>query len=192
MTDFGIYWLATTLSMIVIFVAALNAIQDWLDTLPTTSTSTTVALDDLMAVSIIGWIILAVFMSIISAISLAIQGGAIHLAATIALGGDGTLVYLYRRIVPFNTILTVGFVALFLALLLFGSTVAEVSFLVPLAMGAGVFGALYYMAELVAQVYDFCWWSGCGAIILGGILLEAISCYANSALASLLSGLMAQ
>jgi hypothetical protein len=50
-------------------------------------------------------------------------------------------------------------------------------------------GVAYYTAELVSQVYNFGWFSGCVAIFIAGLLLAAISCGANVLLFSIMRGL---
>jgi len=156
----------------------------------TTSTAGASAdLDDLFAASVIGLVILAVVYGIGSVISLMIQGGSIHIAATYILAGDGTLVYLYRRLVPFQTLVALGLSGAFVLLVLMGSA-AEIWFLTPILMLLGSIGVWYKMSELVGEVYNFGWGTGCAAIFLGSILLAMLSCGANYVIAAILSGLL--
>jgi hypothetical protein len=187
--DFLVYALVIALCMAAILVLVLGQIQDMLDSMTiTTPSSTHVDLDPIMTASAIGLIVMVVFYGITSTISLAIQGGAIHAAATLIMGGDGTLVYLYRRIVPFQTWAVFGMTAGFLILMLFGST-TDIWFMTPLLMAVVSVGVAYYTAELVSQVYNFGWFSGCVAIFIAGLLLAAISCGANVLLFSIMRGL---
>lgn len=189
MVDFVVYALVISLCLATIFVLVLGQIRDMLDSMTiTTPSSTHVDLDPILTASAIGLIIMTVFYGITSTISLAIQGGAIHAAATLVMGGDGTLVYLYRRIVPFQTWAAFGITVGFLILMLFGST-TDVWFLTPMLMVVASVGVAYYTAELVSQVYDFGWFSGCVSIFIAGILLAALSCGANLVLFSIMGAL---
>ncbi len=189
--DFGLYWLVITLSLIAIFVFTADAIRDMIDSVPMTTATTDVSanMDELFAASVIGLIVLAVVYGIGSVISLLIQGGSIHIAATYLLAGDGTLVYLYRRLVPFETVITLALSGGFVVLALVGST-TEIFFLTPILMILGTIGVLYKMSELVGDVYDFGWGTGCLAIVLGSVLLAMLSCGTNYVIAALLSGLL--
>lgn len=190
MMDFGVYWLVITLSLITIFVFTADAIRDMIAAMPTTTSSDlSTDLDELFAASVIGLIVLAVVYGIGSVISLMIQGGSIHIAATYILAGDGTLVYLYRRLVPFQTVVTLGLSGAFVLLVLMGST-TEIWFLTPILMLFGSIGVWYKMSELVGDVYNFGWGTGCAAIFLGSILLAMLSCGANYVIAAILSGLL--
>jgi hypothetical protein len=186
MMDLGIYWLVVTLCLIAIFVFVLKAIQDMIDAMPTT---TTTDLSTLYNASVIGLIMVAVIYGITSVLSLLLQGAAIHAAATYILAGDGTLVYLYKRLVPFMTVVVLGYAGVFVFLGLFSSA-KEVLCLVPMIVAGGTVGMFYYMSKLVGEVYNFGAGSGCGAILMGGVLLAMLSYAANYALFSLLSGLL--
>jgi hypothetical protein len=186
MMDLGIYWLVVTLCLIAIFVFVLKAIQDMIDSMPTT---TTTDLSALYNASVIGLIMVAVIYGIASVLSLLLQGAAIHAAATYILAGDGTLVYLYRRLVPFMTVVALGYAGVFVFLGLFSSA-KEVLCLVPMIVMVGTVAMFYYMSKLVGEVYNFGAGSGCGAILIGGVLLAVLSYVANYALLSLLGGLL--
>jgi hypothetical protein len=187
--DFLIYWLVFTICMAAIFILVLSEIQDLFDEMPAASPSSTqVDLDTLLAASAVTLIIIAVFYGLVYTITLAIQGGAIHVVATFLFAGDNTLRYLYRRFVPFQTWVTFGFSAGFIILLLAGSG-SDISYLVPLVMIAGAVGVAWYTAELISRIYHFGWLSGCGTIVLAGILLAALSCGLNSVLMGLMTAL---
>jgi hypothetical protein len=154
----------------------------------TTPGTVTTDLDTLMSASIIALVIGGIFYGIVYTVSLAIQGGAIHVASTFVLGGNGKLVYLYRRLVPFQTWATFGIAAGFIILMMFGSA-TDTYFLMPLVMTAASIGVAYYTVEIISQVYDFGWFSGCLAMLIAGILLAVLSCGTNALLISLLAGL---
>jgi tetratricopeptide (TPR) repeat protein len=186
MMDLGMYWLVVTLSLMAIFVAVMKPIRDMVNAMPT---ATNADLDALFGASVIGLVMLAVIYGISSALSLLVQGAAIHAAATYILAGDGTLVYLYKRLVPFMTAAALVFAGLFVCLALFGS-VTEFWCLVPMILSGGTVVMVYYMSRLIGEVYNFGAGSGCGAILIGGVLLAVLSYAANYALLSLLGGLL--
>lgn len=184
--DLGIYWLVVTLSLIAIFVFVMKAIQDMVEATPSAMNAD---LDALFSAGVIGLVMLAVIYGITSVLTLLIQGAAIHAAATYVLAGDGTLVYLYKRLVPFMTVVMLAFSAVFVCLALFSSA-TEVWCLVPMMIAGGTVGVVYYMSKLVGEVYNFGAGSGCGAILIGGVLLAALSYAVDYALLSLLGGLL--
>jgi hypothetical protein len=187
--DFLVYALAVSISFMAIILLALGPIQDMLNSMPMTTTSTVSAdLDTLRTASVISLIIAAIFYGIVYTISLAIQGGMIHAAATLVLGGDGTLVYLYRRLVPFQTWATFGIAAGFIIIMLFGSA-TDTFFLMPMVVVIASVSVAYYTAEIISQVYNFGWFTGCLAMIIAAILLAVLSCGANAVLFSLMGGL---
>lgn len=185
--DFGIYFLVTTISLLLVFVLSIPAIEDLFDTMP--GVTPTGSLDALLTASIIALVMIAVVVGISSVISLAVQGVAIHAAAIYILGGEGTLIYLYRRIVPFESMVTAAFGGGFVIMTLFGSS-GEVWFLISLASIVGSVAAAYYMAVLVGEVYNFGAGSGCGAILLGSVLLAVVSWFGNYLLVRLLGSLL--
>jgi tetratricopeptide (TPR) repeat protein len=187
--DFLVYWVVVSVSTVAVLLLVLSKIQDMLNSMiMTTPGAVTTDLDTLMSASIITLVVSGIFYGIVYTVSLLIQGGAIHVASTFVLGGSGTLVYLYRRLVPFQTWATFGIAAGFIVLMLFGS-VADTYLLMPLVMTAAVIGVAYYTAEIISQVYDFGWFSGCLAMLIAGILLAVLSCGTNALLISLLGGL---
>jgi len=186
--DLALYWLVATLGLVAIFVFAIDALEKLYNDMPAT-TAQQMDFEALFAASMTGLILVSVFYGIIAAISLVIQSGAIHVAARYLLGGDGTFVYLLRRYVPFQTMVMLGMAAAFVAVLLLGSQ-AEIWYLAPLLMMGASIGVWYYTIRLVADVYAFGWWSGCGAILLGSLLLGVVSFGGNLLLASVVSALL--
>jgi hypothetical protein len=185
--DFGLYWLVITISLMAVFGLTIRAIEEvYDDMLVYSPNSSSVDFSAFFAASIVTLMIMAVGYGIGSVIGLAIQGAAIHLAATYFLAGNGTLVYLYRRIVPFQTIVTLGYSFGFVVLILIGSA-SEIGFLVPLATVMAGVAVLYFMSEMVGEVYDFGAGSGCGAIFLGSFLLIVAYCGFNYAALMILS-----
>lgn len=175
MIDLGLYWLISVLAMIAILVFSLKLIQDLFNSLPTTTTGggmpTSTDFDLIETTSIAVLIPAAMINGIYGVVAILIQGAAIHFAATTFLGGNGALVYLYRRVVPFQTVVTlasaVGFVGLSLISEDFDAILALVSGVS--AVGGIVIAVL--LAQIVGQVYNFGAGNGCAAIVGGSILL---------------------
>jgi hypothetical protein len=188
--DFLIYWLIISISIAAVFLLILNILQEWLDEMAASSPgATTVDLEALLAASAISLIIVSVFYGIIYTLSLAVQGAAIHAAATYILGGDGKLRYLYHRLVPFQTWTTFGMVAAMTVFLLAGQA-TDIFFLMPLVLIVAFIGVCWYTIELISQVYQFGWWSGCGSMIIAGILLSILSAITNTVMFTLIEALL--
>jgi hypothetical protein len=172
MIDLVIYWIANAISSIVTVVFLLDAINEMLLELGY-MTPVDVDLDALLAASLPSLIGSSLINSLGGIFGLVLQLLAIHYAAILFLRGDGTIVYLFRRLVPFYTVLTAAFTVLFAILMAFGS-VTEVWLLIPLLLAAGGIGAFYYAAELVGEVYRLFWgrccWrrSGVGSVTASG------------------------
>jgi ABC-type multidrug transport system permease subunit len=186
--DFLLYALVVALSLAAIFVFTLETIRELIDTAPST-TITSEDLDVFFDASVVALFVLGAFYGIYSALTLALQGAAIHVVAACLFGGDGTLVYLYRRLVPFQTYVMLAFALLFVGLALTGSA-SGFWLTIPLIMLAGSFVALYLLSKLVGEVYQFGAGTGCLVILLGGVLMAVVAVLGNWALADLLSGML--
>jgi len=186
--DFVLYAVVMALGMIAVLVFTLDAIREMIEAMP----ATTVESEDLDAIfdaGVMPLLIMGGYVGISSALSLALQGGAIHVAAIYILGGDGTLVGFYRRLVPFQTIVTLIFAGMFVFLALGGSA-ADFWFLTPVVLLLGSLVAAYKMAELVGRAYNFGVGAGCGAILLGGVLLWVVTWFGNVAVMNVLGRLL--
>jgi hypothetical protein len=188
--DFGIYWLAATMSMVAILIFTLSVIQELFENMDVYSTgNVSEDIDILLGASIIGLLVAAVFFGIYQVVSLAVQGAFIHFTATTLFGGDGTLVYLFRRLVPFQTMVLMA-TALVLLLLGFTGDTAALLFLVGLGTLGGSLYVSFLYAKLIGDVYAFGAWSGCGAIFLGGILQAIVFYVGNYLILGLLGALL--
>lgn len=185
--DFGVYWLAATMSMIAILIFALAMIQDLFSGMMVGSTSDN--MDVLIGASIIGLLISSFFFGLYQVIALAMQGAFIHVAATAVLGGDGTLVYLFRRYVPFQTFVTI-IVAGVLMLLGFTGDIETMLFVIGMGSTVGALYVTYLLSKLIGEVYNFGAWSGCGAIFIGGIIQAVVTYIGNYAILSLMGALL--
>lgn len=189
LVDAGIYWVMLSLVLIIGFVLLLDFMQDVVNDYnasPAGAADPTEQIDDLAGAGIVALLIITLFISTANLISLFISGWAIHFSATMILGGDGTLVYLYRRYFNYNTIITVLYAGGFIVLGLFGSPEL---FLIAVGF-VGFFGsiaAVYWLSTIIAEVYNFGVASGCGAIIISGIVLAILQCGAQFFISTLIS-----
>lgn len=183
LTDFVLYALVMALSVVTILLFALDTLRDLIESAPTNSL-TPGELDALFNASVVGLALFGGFYGIYSALMLALQGGAIHLIATFFFGGDSPLVYLYRRLVPFQTYFMLALALIFVALALTGSAV-EFWLTIPLILMAVSVGAGYWIARLVGEVYHFGTGLGCLSLILGGVLIAIVAALGNAVLVSL-------
>jgi ABC-type multidrug transport system permease subunit len=186
--DFLLYALVVALSMAAIFVFTLETIRELIDSAPT-ATVTAEDLDTLFDASVVALMLLGVFYGVYAALTLAFQGAAIHVVAAYLFGGNGTLVYLYRRLVPFQTYVMLAYALVFVGLALTGSA-TDVWLIIPLIMLVAAFVVLYLMSKLVGEVYQFAAGTGCLVIFLGGVLMAVLAALGNWALASLLASLL--
>lgn len=187
LVDFIIFALVIALSIIAIMFLSLTAFDEAMDSAPTNSTSLmTGQLDTLLAASVVFTIVFAVFTGIFSAINMMIQGAAIHFSATTIFGGDGTLVYLYRRLVPFQTVIMLIGSAAFVVITLMRSP-ELLCFMFPMLSIAGTVIYYYLLSKLIGEVYNFGAGSGCGALLISSVLLAVLSFGAQYLLISVLS-----
>ena len=183
--DLVLYALVVALSTAAIFIFALDTLRELIESAPGNTLSST-DLDALFNASMVGIMLLGGFYGIYSALTLVIQGGAIHVVATMLFGGDGPPVYLYRRLVPFMTYFMLALALIFIGLALTGSAV-EFWLTIPLIMlGLSVF-ASYGIARLIGEVYHFGTGLGCVTLILGGILIAVLAGLGNAVLTKLLT-----
>lgn len=188
--DFAVYWLAATMSVIVIFIFTLSVIQDMFADMDLfTTASAAEDMDLLLEANVIVLLVTAVVFGIYQVVALAIQGGFIHLAATMVLGGDGLLVYLYRRLVPFQTVVSIITAGVLLLIGLAGDIQAMV-FVIGMGATVGSLYLFYLISRLVGEVYNFGAWSGCGAIFLGGIIQGVVFYVGNYVILSIIGALL--
>lgn len=183
MVDFVLYALVVALSTAAILIFALDAVRDLIESAPVSTVSSS-DLDALFDASMVGMMLLGGFYGIYSALALALEGGAIHLVATFFFGGDSPLVYLYRRLVPFQTYFMLAVALIFLILALSGAWLT-----IPLVMAAVSLGAGYWIARLIGEVYRIGTGLGCLTLILGGVLIAVVATVGNLLLTGALSAL---
>jgi len=190
--DTLLYALVTALALAAIFALTMNSLIELMDSLPPSPTSTSLTaaeLDLLRDISLGVLIPFALIGGVYSAISALIQGAAIHFAAITFFGGGASLVYFFRRFIPFQTVVMLGYAAVFLAA---GLLTSGTELWIILGV-AGFFGSIlvsYLLASLLGKVYSFGWGAGCGSIVLGGLVLAGISFFGSMILSALLSALL--
>lgn len=187
--DLLLYAVIAALSTVAILVLTLDTLVELFETAPGASTLTAEELDLLQDTSLGILVPFALLSGIYAVIGILIQGAAIHFAATTFFGGAAALVTFYRRFIPFQTVVTLGYTAAFIVI---GLLTSGMEF--GLIIGAaGVIGSIVIyvlLSSLLGKVYGFGAGAGCGAIVLGGLALAAISFLGSLALSALLSALL--
>lgn len=190
--DLLLYAVIAALSTVAILVLTLDTIVELSETLPAApgaSTLTAEELDLLQDTSLGILVPFALLSGVYAVIGILIQGAAIHFAAITFFGGAAALVTFYRRFIPFQTVVTLGYTAAFIVI---GLLTSGMEF--GLMIGAaGVIGSIVIyvlLSSLLGKVYGFGAGAGCGAIVLGGLALAAISFLGSLALSALLSALL--
>lgn len=190
--DLLLYALVAALSTVAIFVLTINTIVELFETLPASPGATTLTADelDLLRDTSFGVLIpFALLSAVYAAIGILIQGVAIHFAAITFFGGAASLVYFYRRFIPFQTVVMLAYAAVFIVA---GLLVSGMEFWI-LAGAAGLIGSIItfvLLSSLLGKVYNFGSGAGCGAILIGGLVLGAISFVGSMILSALLSVLL--
>ena len=186
--DFLLYALVVALSMTAIFVFTMETLRELIEAAPAADVSAE-ELDALFDASVLALFVLGAFYGIYSALTLAFQGAAIHVVAAYLFSGNSTLVYLYRRLVPFQTYVMLVYALVFVGLALTGSA-TEVWLLVPLLLLIGSLVVMVLLSKLIGGVYEFGAGMGCLAIFLGGVFMAVLAALGNWALAGLLSEML--
>ncbi|WP_119067081.1 HEAT repeat domain-containing protein [Aggregatilinea lenta] len=173
LVDLALYGLVSTLATLVSLVFAMPLIERLLkDMVAANAPGATLTFADIEAFTDASLAVLlptAVGSAVYGVIGVIITGAAIHFAATTFLGGDGTLVGLYHKLVPLST----GFMILWaLAFVLFASfgdfeSLLTYSFL----MFPATLVMYYVMSSVIGKVYRFSAFTGCLSIILGTVAL---------------------
>jgi hypothetical protein len=161
--DLALYAIITTLATLAIFTVGLEGLKDFYEDYSTftmvdpygTGTQEEVDWDAVGDISIALLIPISIGVGIVSIISLVIQAAGVHVAATMILGGTGTYVFLLRRYVPFQTIVTLLYgIAGVLMFVLLPNQPEIVTVILFLAIPASV-ALIYFSSALVADVYAF-------------------------------------
>ena len=189
LTDIGILWFVSAVALIVGLLLGADMMRDFAEEYAAASPSAqTEDFELLWEASIVAIIVMAMVYALMNVMTVLIQGGAIHLAATYILAGSGTLAYLYRRLLNFNTIVWLIGATIFAVLALTGGFFEALIAFSLLGFGGSLI-AIYFMTNIVAEVYGFGWFSGCGAIFLGGVLLYFVSVGSNYVILTILTAL---
>jgi hypothetical protein len=121
-------------------------------------------------------LVIAVVSAIASVITLAIQGGLIHLVATRLLGGKGTFTYMMCQITPFYTTVTVVFfIWAIIAMTLASTGAVLIGGICMLPMILASLFVLFKTAGKIGESYDFGVGSGCLSILIASIILAVVS-----------------
>lgn len=190
--DVLLYAMIAALTTVAIFVLTMNTIVDLYESLPASPGATTLTAEELDLLQDTGLGVLipfALLSAVYAVFGLLIQGAAIHFAAITFFGGAASLVYFYRRFIPFQTVVLLAYAAAFIVIGLLASGM-EFWILAGAVAFIGSIVVFLLLSSLLGKVYGFGGWSGCGAILLGGLVLAAISFLGSMVLSALLSALL--
>jgi len=171
--DFGLYGIVAAVSQFVMWHFAVDILERISDGALKVSVDNAPNLDAISNMSMTSVLLISVLVGVGAVVAMVLQGVFTHLAAAFMLGGTGTLPYLYRKLVPLQTVVVLIGAAAVVALGLWGGAFATLVFL---AFG-GMVGnlAVYYLTvRAVAKVYDFDYMSSVGALSLGSGLFVAV------------------
>ena len=169
--DFGLYGIVVMASQFATWLFAVNVIKEMMQRSP--ELYNTQNMDALFNMDMRGVFMTSLIAGVYAIIAIALQGAFIHLAATYFLSGRGTLAYLYRKLVPLQTVFTLISAAVIVALGLLVDATVAMPLMSLFGMVAGIV-MFYLIVQVVARVYNFGVWSGCGAIFLGGIVFGVV------------------
>ncbi len=171
--DLALYGLVSTLATLISLVFAMPLVEKLLeDMLATNAPGSTLTLTDIETFTDASLAVLlptAVGSAVYAVIGIMIMGVAIHFAATTFLGGDGTLVGLYHRLVPFSTGITILSALAFVVIAALGDLESLLTY--SFLMFPASLIIYYFMSSVIGKVYRFSAFTGCLSIILGTIAL---------------------
>ena len=168
--DFGLYGVVAIASQFAAWLFAADILQRLVEQSPQHDTQN---IDAFFNMDTRGIFLTSLLSGVYFIVGAALQGVFTHLAARYMLGGRGSLAYLYRKLVPLQTIFLFVTSAALVLLGLAGNADVALPLLGLLNIVADLV-LLYLTVRIVAEVHDFGMWSGCGAIILGWVLLIVI------------------
>ncbi len=128
-----------------------------------------------------------------TAVSMLLQGGAIHLIATKLLGGTGTMRYMMCQILPYYSMTSlVLFVWLCIAMgiIAVGAGIIGLVCLAPMALASLVI--VFKVAGKIGAAYDFGAGKGCMALVISSIALALVSSPVTMIIQNAFSSWMAQ
>ncbi len=169
--DLGLYGVVVALSQFALLYFAVDMLRELAQRSP--ELLTVQDIDALLNMKTRDLLIAAWVGGIYAVFGALVQGAFTHLAATFLLGGQGTLAYLYRKLVPLQTAILLFSTAAVVVLSLVTSPVTALTLSNILSFVVGLV-ALYLIARAVAEVYNFGVGSGCGAMFLGNIIFIAL------------------
>jgi hypothetical protein len=190
--DLLLYALIAAVSTVAIFLLTMNSLIDLIETLPPAPGSTALTTEELELLTDISLGVLIPFAltsGIYAVIAILIQGAAIHFAAITFFGGAASFVYFLRRFVPFQTAVMLVYAGVFVAISLL---LSDIEYLIMLGV-AGFVGSIItfvLLSSLLGNVYGFGSGAGCATILIGGLVLGAISFVGTMILSALLGALL--
>jgi tetratricopeptide (TPR) repeat protein len=131
-------------------------------------------------------LIIALLYAVLAVIGLLIYYGAIHLAATTVMGGDGTMPGLIRKVTVYYTILSVALTLLSFIPIIFLNDRNLYNLFQGISSIASIIG-LVFLGKLVGDAYQFGTGKGCASIFVGSIGIAIVFACCGFALISALS-----
>lgn len=190
--DLALYGLVTVLSTLAMFIFAMPMLERLLEEAialnPPGGTFTLTDLELFADASLALLLPTALASGVYAVVGVLLQGAAVHFASTTFLGGDGFLVNLYRRMVPFQTAVALLWALSFVAFSLVGSIDTLLAY--SLLMSPASLIVTLWLARLIGKVYHFGMGTGCLAIILSGVVLAAFFGCGGLLLGSILGSLL--
>jgi hypothetical protein len=174
--DLGVYWIVSAVSAVITLFFVVDLLRDMIFEMGGQNIfwySFINELERALSDDIARVILSSLIQSIGSTFTLVILLLVIHYTAVLFFGGEGTMEYFFRRVIPLLTVFTAAMTVVLVVFLLIGSEFT-VWFLVPLVMAAGGVGMFVYLADLVGKVYNFGFVSGCISVVLGGFIFGAL------------------
>ncbi|MCD4687370.1 MAG: hypothetical protein K8S97_15685 [Anaerolineae bacterium] len=188
--DLALYGVVVALGVLAMLVLGLLPLQELVDQYDFRFTARISAhIDTLRDLSIPAGLALAVGMGVYQVGFLALQLVFMHFAAVYMLAGDGTAVYLFRRVVPVQAGGVIVWVITALLMLLIPDLGVRLLMLNMLLVVETVGLAVLVIAR-IGDAYAFTVWDGCSALFFAGLMQAVIYGLATYAMVALISVLM--
>jgi hypothetical protein len=185
LVDVGIYALANGALVFVGLLVGFQALAQFFSSMMATSGAALPAFDS-NSITVPSALIIALLYAVMAVIGLLIYYGAIHLAATTVMGGDGTMPGLIRKVTVYYTILSVALTLLSFIPIIFLNDRNLYNLFQGISTIASIIG-LVFLGKLVGDAYQFGTGKGCASIFVGSIGIAIVFVCCTFALISALS-----
>lgn len=187
--DLTIYGIVAALGALLILLLALAPFQEIIDQYDFRITGRiSDRISTLRDLSLPAVLAAALGMGLYQVSFLALQLLFIHLAAVYTQAGDGTAVYLFRRVVPVQTGGVIVMVITALLMLLIPDLGTR-ALMLNLMLVVETVGLVVLIMARVGDAYAFTVWDGCNALFMGGLMQAVIYGIATVAAVELIAAL---